>query len=166
MFIVAPLTSCHSQLSNGAKMNKNGYHHQPLRAHLGTMSFLHFGTVPRMVLVRWKVRSYLSYPKKQEPWMVVEASDFHLDWKNDRFLWYFCANAKMWDDLPRLLCERRGGTFWEEPIMTSARYIRFRPNKNRWKVLTLSFPTVFVSSKTDPRRESYERLFTEASPCC
>ena len=47
LMILAPLKSWDSQLSNGAKINKNGYHHQKLWTYLGTMSFFLFGTMPK-----------------------------------------------------------------------------------------------------------------------
>ena len=52
--------------------------------------------------------------------------------------------------------------FWKtlpkESFITFSRCIRFWRDKNRWKALAVSFPTVFVSSKTDATRESYERF--------
>ena len=43
-------------------------------------------------------------------------------------------------------------------FITFAARIRFWRNQNRWKALGVSFPTVFVASKTDPCSESYEHF--------
>ena len=41
-------------------------------------------------------------------------------------------------------------------FITFAARIRFWRNQNRWKALGVSFPTVFVASKTETTRESYD----------